>query len=688
MMGVDSCLTEFAIDLQQQVIARAEMEEAGTFREAAFTEIALEYLGDAGEVEDAQLCLHRALGIQVSGWAISENEEDLVLFVTAHTDEVPPRTVTKEEMTTAFKRLTAFFQKVLKGYQHDVEESTAVFDVAQRINEVRNSLVRIRFILLTDGVLNANPPKDLDLPSVRGSYHVWDIERFYRLASSGREREAIEIDFETVVGAAIPCLVQPASNPEYAAYLAIFPGEALAELYGRYGSRLLERNVRSFLQARGKINIGIRKTIKDEPHMFLAFNNGLSATAEAVELIDLPEGGKAIKRVRDFQIVNGGQTTASIYHAIKKDKADVSQLYVQAKLTVLNDPARMDEVIPRISKYANSQNKIQAADLAANQHYHRRIEELSRTIWAPAKDGTQRQTRWYYERARGQFQDDLARAGTPARQRDFLAMHPKSQQFGKTELAKYVYSWGKLPHIVSKGAQFCFGHFTSQLEAHITAEGAVDQAYFERLAAKAMLFRTAEKLISEKFMRPNGYTGYRANLVTYTLARISHDTKGKVDLARIWREQAVSSALEDAIVSYCRHAWDHITNPPGNGNITQYCKKEDCWGTFLAKEIPLLRALYSEIAPASAGVALVADPGRTRPAPPSKPEVAQVMQIPPDVWFEVVTWGQQAGCVNALERELLCGIAADVGYGKEPSPKKAAEAVKILEKARALGFRK
>jgi len=690
MMAIDTGLTEFAVDLQQQVIARAEMEDSGTFREAAFTEIAFEYLGDAGEVDDAQLCLHRAHGLQISGWAISENEEDLTLFVTVHTDEVPPRTVTKDEMSTAFKRVSTFFQKVLKGYQHEVEESTSVFDVAQRINEVRSSLVRIRFILLTDGVLNTDPPREQDLPAVRASYHVWDIERLYRFASSGREREAIEIDFEAALGAPIPCLIQPASNPEYAAYLAIFPGQALAELYGRYGSRLLERNVRSFLQARGKINAGMRKTIKAEPHMFLAFNNGLSATAEAVELVDLPHGGKAIKGVRDFQIVNGGQTTASIYHAIKKDKADVSQLYVQAKLTVLNDAAKMDDVIPRISEYANSQNKIQAADLAANQLYHRRIEELSRTMWAPARDGTQRQTRWYYERARGQFQDDLTRAGTPARQRDFLAMHPKSQQFGKTELAKYVYTWGKLPHVVSKGAQFCFSHFTTQLESHIKTEGAVDQAYFERLVAKAILFRAAEKIISEKFMRPNGYTGYRANLVTYTLARIANDTKGRIDLGRIWREQALSPALEDAIVSYCGHAWDHITNPPGSGNVTQFCKKEDCWASFLGRAIPLPRDLYSEITPgpAPAGPPAAEIPAGSVPLRARKPEVAQVMQIPPDIWFEVVTWGEKAGHVNGLERQMLCGIAADVGYGKEPQPRRAAEALKILEKARRLGFRK
>ena len=189
----------------------------------------------------------------------------------------------------------------------------------------------------------------------------------------GRQQEPIEIDFEAVTGAVIPCLAQPESSPDYAAYLAIIPGTVLAKLYGDYGSRLLERNVRSFLQARGKINMGIRRTILKEPHMFLAYNNGLSATAESVEVVDMPGGGLGIKSIKDFQVVNGGQTTASIFHALKRDKADLSALFVQAKLTVISSGKSMNEIVPLISEYANSQNKVQTADFAANDVYHRGI---------------------------------------------------------------------------------------------------------------------------------------------------------------------------------------------------------------------------------------------------------------------------------------------------------------------------
>jgi hypothetical protein len=381
--------------------------------------------------------------------------------------------------------------------------------------------------------------------------------------------------------------------------------------------------------------------------------------------------------------VNGGQTTASIYHAAKRDRADVSSVFVQAKVTVLNDPSKMDDMVPKISAYANSQNKIQAADLEANNVYHRRIEELSRTIWAPAKDGAQRQTHWYYERARGQYQDELAREHTPARQRDFMTKHPKTQVFIKTDLAKFVLTWDQLPHIVSRGAQSCFSDFTSKLEIHVRNEGIVDETYYERLIAKSILFRTAERI-----MRVLGYPGYRANLVTYTLARLSHDTDGKLDLRRIWREQRVSQAMEEAIAEVSKHTWEHITHPPGNGNVTQYCKREDCWTSFLKHEFPYPRALWSEL-----GITGISN--RSNGSSKVDVEIDEkdknieaAMAVDSETWFRLVTWSQGQRLLNNLQRKLASDLAILAGYGKKPSSKQATEGMEILQIAEISGFQR
>ena len=690
-------LLQFVTDIQQDILTRSERDGQEEFEETVFTELMLDMLGEAGEVEDAQLCPHQAgtgaQSLKVNAWAVSGGEsadECLELFVTLYDRENPLRTIPKDEMTPAFSKLKRFAAKAFQGYHYGREESSQIFDACQRIDEIVERVTRIRFVLLTDGIVRADPPAaadvDVELPSgkrvsYRATCHIWDMERFYRLWSSGREQESIEIDFVEKTGAPIPCLAQPDSSPEYAAYLAIIPGSVLAFLYGEYGSRLLERNVRSFLQARGKINAGIRKTIREEPGMFLAFNNGLSMTAAAVDLADLPGGGVGLKCVRDLQVVNGGQTTASIFHAQKKDKANISHLFVQAKLTVIADPERVDEIVPRISEYANSQNKVQTADFAANDLYHRELEKLSRTIWAPAKEGSQRQTHWYYERARGQYTDDLAREGTPGRQKEFQAINPKSQLFTKTELAKYIQTWEQRPHIVSKGAQSCFDDFRARLkEEHLEAEGPLGEKYYQRLIAKAILFRSADKII-DGIMRRQCQSGYKANVVTYTLARLSYDAKGRIDLTRVWREQALSPALVEAIEVISSQVREHITHPPGAGNVTQYCKQAACWEAFKEREFPTPQALAAEIKDAP----MVLSSG---PVKDKRPEsVRKAMAIPSDEWFAVAAWGDKTGNLNGIQRTILCTIAADIGYGKEVSPKQAALGLGLLGDARKQGYR-
>ncbi|MFZ4663205.1 MAG: AIPR family protein, partial [Caldilineaceae bacterium] len=376
---------------------------------------------------------------------------------------------------------------------------------------------------------------------------------------------AYQIKYDSV----IPCLAMSASQADYSTYVAIIPGEILCKIYAEYGSRLLERNVRSFLQAKGNVNKGIRQTILREPHRFLAYNNGISATAEAVQLVDLPNGGQGIAGIRDFQIVNGGQTTASLYQAVRKDNADISGIYVQTKLTVV-DRNRMNEIVPLISRYANNQNKVTEADFSANDPFHIRVEELSRTIWAPAVDGTQRQTRWFYERVRGQYADAKNRELTPAKQKAFALTHPNAQKFTKTDLAKFEYTWSQLPNIVSLGAQKSFAKFTIDLTEKSYPEP--DETYFTHLIAKAILFKDAEKIVQNE-----RFGGYRANIVTYTLAYLSFKAQQDIDLDTIWKQQRLTPLLQQAIQIISRKIHYVITNPPNGRNITEWCKKESCW---------------------------------------------------------------------------------------------------------------
>jgi hypothetical protein len=571
-------LTQFADSLHQEVIINAEgnqtEEGGGSFREEAFTRLMIEYLIEAGELEDGHVCYHAARGIKVNGYNIQEEEGRLDLFISIYTQNPNPSTVRKDIVESTFKQLINFLSKVYKGYHQSIEEASPSFDMAQLIHSQRSQFSYVRLFLFTDGLTTLQTKKNQVKDGVNYSFNVWDLRRTHRCVTSGQKREAIEINFQSQYHSVIPCLPMPESQADYSAYIAIIPGEMLYKIYAEYGSRLLERNVRSFLQVKGSVNKGIRQTILKEPHRFLAYNNGISGTAEAVQVIDLPDGGKGITGIRDFQIVNGGQTTASLYQSVRKDKADISKIYVQIKLTVV-DRDRIDEIVPLISRYANNQNKVNEADFSANDPFHIRVEELSRTIWAPAVDSTQRQTRWFYERARGQYADAKNRESTPAKQKAFTLNHPTAQKFTKTDLAKFEHTWNQLPHIVSLGAQKNFAKFTVGLTEKSRPE--LNETYFTHLIAKAILFKSSEKIVqSEEF------GGYRANIVTYTLAYLSYKAGQDIDLNRIWKQQNLPPSLEQAIRVVSRQVHQVIVNPPDGRNVTEWCKKESCWKVIQA----------------------------------------------------------------------------------------------------------
>ncbi len=669
----------FARDLQQEVMAGCSVETGEMFREDGFTELVVESLTTAGELEGTEVFSHRAHGLQVNGYNVSDDEQTLDLLITEYTGDVPPVSLTRTAIQTAFRRLTTFLTKALDGYYRIIEEASPIFDMALRIYELKPSLLQVRLFLLSDMVAAFEPLQDTEINGIRVSHHIWDIERLFRFYTSGRERETIEVDFRELCGGPISCLTTQDASTDYATYLSVFPAMVLVHIYRKYGNRLLERNVRSYLQARGKINTGIRQTILREPEMFLAFNNGISATAESAEIVSLDSGGFGLLSLRDFQIVNGGQTTASLYHAVTKDKADVNCVGVQVKLSVIKDPAKLDNIVPRISLYANSQNKIQTADFSANDPFHRAVENFSRTIWAPAVNGSQRQTRWYYERTRGQYQNDREKERTPAAKRQFDLIHPFAQKFTKTDLAKYENTWNMFPHIVSRGAEKNFQDFIMRLRERGGFEP--DKSYFERMVAQAILFRKTEKLVHAQH-----YGGYRANIVTYTLSKLAHITAQRLDIGNIWATQALTPALQDIIISISREAHAHIIEAPGNGNITEWCKKEECWKRFSAKTIELTKQAADELA--IAGVKEDRTPYRGTQGPDEEDMelITRIASTPGETWYAISAWAKETGNLQSWQRSLAYSLGRLLSRGQQPSRKQASQATVILQEVGRLGF--
>ncbi len=684
-------LETFAVELRAQVLAAREVEDNEDFAENAFVDRFLQHLADAGEIDDAEIVHYRAHGAKLNAYVLDVDAESLDLVVAIYAGQVPSPTVDKSQVEQAFRQLLTFLQRARKGLHERLEESGPGFEAAFAVREalrVDDAVSRIRLFLITDGIVRARNPDEIlqevrrredGLDGYEVSHHIWDIERLFRWYTSGHAREEIQIDLVEMMGKPLECLRMTGTNgADHETYLAFIPGNLLADIYGRFGARLLERNVRSFLQARGAVNKGIRKTLLEEPHRFLAYNNGLTATAAEVELVTTADGQQGIKRLRDFQIVNGGQTTASIFHCARKDQADLSAVLVQLKLSLVKDMSRIDEIVSRISQFANSQNKVNVADFSANDPFHRRIEALSRTVWAPAKEGSQRQTRWFYERARGQYADERARSGTPAKVREFELINPRTQMFTKTDLAKFENTWMQRPQWVSKGAQKNFASFTLELSKKGSYEP--DEQYFQWLVAKALLFRRAEKLVQAQ-----EYGGYRANIVTYTLALIAHATSQRLSLTEIWKTQEVPASLEKLILEVSRRVQAVIAAPPGGRNVTEWCKSDACWEAVRKIDVSLPRRL-TLVAPSRD----VGGPQKQDLSAPDENETKLVdaaAAIPATAWFELSNWAKDTHNLAPWQRALAYSLGRIAGQGRRPSVKQARQGLIALEAGRALGFR-
>ena len=574
-------LEQFSADLHEEVLANAGVDSneasEGNFlqREENFTELVLELLRDHNEADGVELAFFEARGTRsapaakLNAWSLSGDGATADLFIVLYHGDGAVSDVGLPVTRSNFQLARGFLERAMDGFHTKMEESSDGFQVMKQLYEAKESLTTVRIFFLTDGVVRSLDLKEESVPGIEVRYVVWDLDKLSRLRVG--DREVIELDFSNDYEGALPCLKTADPTGEYQTFLAFLPAPVLARIYGVYGQRLLERNVRAFLQSRGKINRGLQKTLKEEPHRFLAYNNGLCCTAAEVRIRE-----NALEWVKDFQIVNGGQTTASIYHALKKEKVDVSQVVVQVKLTVLKDPSKISEIVPLISRYANSQNKVNGADFAANGQFHQIFEQLSRAIWAPATSGLQRGTHWYYERARGSYADDKARQGSTGQRRKWEVENPPAQKFTKTDLAKYEHAWLGLPHFVCMGAEKNFNKLAERMEED--GEPLVDVNYFQHLVAKAILFRTTEKIFTAEDL-----VQLRAQSVSYAIAILSERSKQRINLNRIWAEQRLSPALVEALKVACHKAHQFISKVEGNPG--ERCKKLDFWNEFRSSDI-------------------------------------------------------------------------------------------------------
>lgn len=685
---------DFRKDYLENVKAVAAAENLGT--QESFVTVSCDHLVGGEIFDDFNLSYSSGKTgrhqFKVDAYTYDEYDNSVSLIIADFNGGDDITTLTQTDAETLFNRVRVVVKESISGkLRNIVEISTPAYDLVDIIYAKRNELRKIKFFIITDKEMSKRIGSfdQEEIGNIPCEYHVWDIVRFHRLLQTGDGHEPMEIDLTMFSTNGLPCLpAHSVSSRHVTCYLSVLPGVLLADIYDAFGSRLLEGNVRTFLSARGNVNKGIRRTIlSDEKDLFFAYNNGIAATASEVETISI-EGQLYLKSIKNFQIVNGGQTTASLSNTRYKDKASLDNIFVQMKLTVVEDVALAGEIIPNISRYANSQNKVSDADFFSNHEFNIRMQQISRRVWAPAVLGAQNETHWFYERARGQYETEQAKM-TPSQKKAYAQINPKSQRFDKTMLAKLENSWRGYPHIASAGAQKSFKRWAETIVSEWEKDNSgFNEPYFKNLVAVLIIFRFLEKNIPKQVWYESGY---RANIVVYTISYFNHLVSVQypdkvLDRNTIWLRQALTDRLEIQLIEIAEFIFRYITdeNRPIM-NVTEWCKREECWDGCKKRRFQL----HPDIENNLAYIDNIKDEERAgrkqRKMQSAMEQTINVVNKGADFWKKVSFFMLERKLLSDKEMSIL-SVAVQMDRGKPPTDKQSAVIMDILDKARDEGF--
>lgn len=645
---------------------------------APFTRLVLDHLIEIGRVDDGEVAdwegpAGRGVG-RINGYGVGEQKDTLDLFIADVGMPEAVRTLRADDLDRLAGQAGRFAEMALAQKQKPDPDDDASA-MLRAVADVRGKLRRVRIFVITDGLCAARRLPRREVAGLPAEIEIWDLPRLTRSMAVEGGSEPIDIDFENSKTGCQP-YIRLDGGHEHSTILMMIPAAVLTDLYEEHGAALLEFNVRSFLSVRGKVNKGIRETILTQPGRFVAYNNGIVVTAESLYERFLPGIGKAVARLSNVQIVNGGQTTATIHDAAERLGADISEVAVPAKIVIVDSSVR-DELVKEISKFANTQNPMQQADLSANEPFHIAVERLSRSIWCPGGE-----RRWFYERARGQYEVELARQGdTPARRAKFLKETPKELRLSKVDLSKYLNAWSRRPHEVSLGGQKNFTSLMEELRRRNGLAWEPDQQWYQDLIAIAIIWQCAEKLV-----RWEGVPAFRANVIAYLVALLSAKSSSRLDLRKIWNAQTVSPELEAMLRSWVLPVRDALVQGAvtRQRNPTEWFKKEECWAEIEKCKLPLAEPLPVEFAATGRTIDLFPAPDASTIA--ADIQAAQrIKSIDAQGWIAIAEWGSRSGKLHWRQTGIattLSGLAAQQ-WRKDPTPKQVNAALTILGIAEA-----
>lgn len=597
---------EFRIQFMEQL--RFDAEHEGTEPESQFISKALDLLEEIGDVSDPM-----PMSIEMKGgrgrimafdaYAYDEADGALIMIASDFINEIDNTpTLTNTRIDELFLHMRNFIEESVEG---DVsaycDDSDPAINIAKEIKTkvgksmLATEILRFKFIILSNAVLsrqvkNVSREEFLERPV---ELNIWTIERFHQTYSTNSS-EIIEIETKDFGCDGIQYLkADIGEDANYDAYLGIVPGEFLANIYCKYGSKLLQGNIRAFLSVRGKVNKGIRETIIKNPENFFTYNNGIAVVART---IGFSEDKSKIIYLKDPQIINGGQTTASLANAkIKKEVKDggMNNLFVPMKLTVLNvdddmseeDIDRYNSITKTISQCANSQNAVSEADFFSNHPFHVLMEQLSRKKMAPPVNGNPYQTIWFYERSRGKWEQEQMQL-SPAARSKFCEKHPKNQVIKKEKLAKCLNAFAMNPHEVCQSSAINFSHFAKTINnLYETSKESINEVFFSKCVCSVIIFDSLDRRINKADWYPTG--GNKAQIIPYAIAKMMSMIPKDLDLdwKLIWQKQEMYPALEKELMNLAHIIHEFFEKEAQGGLVRSLARRADTWNK--CKNLPL-----------------------------------------------------------------------------------------------------
>ena len=682
-------IDEFRNLLHEDIAISADLNSRSLKEE--FLSYATDVLINGEEFDDFIEChcegLTRRKGnYSIDGYSIDETDGSCCIFIADYHGPEEDEAVRGEDVVSAFRRIRFFVEESINTELYSEIKNQSAMDFSRDLYYENEKITKYRFYYLTDAYnrQRAKTIKDETINDRIVELNVWDIERIYDLVCSQAQKESVEIHFEDFGMEGIPCVkaveyadviadidVSPVHDDEedkepenivtYSSYLAVVPGTVLNKLYLDYGAKLLEGNVRSFLSAKGKVNKSIQNTIKNYPEMFFAYNNGIAATATEIET-EMTENGPIITFIKDLQIVNGGQTTASITNTLltakKGENVELEKVFVPMKISVL-EHAMAERIIPKISEYSNSQNKVEASDFFSNHPFHIRIEDYSKKTPIPSRGGNQFQQYWFYERARGQYnQGKIKFGGRASELKKYTDRYPENMVIKMVDLAKYMELYECRPDIVSKGKQKMLQDFAQKIKLSWDKSNLIyNEYYFKRMVAIAIIYKRADEIIrnTEWYKEKRAY---KANVIAYTLSVIFNYVRKRckgfeIDFMRIWNEQDIYSELEDVIETLSKEVYNFITGPRPTDNVTEWCKKELCWSHAQEQAWTIDKSFIFTLVPAEKAEEEKKEEKKTQKIVNEVNALKDIFARGQGYWNQVLDWGTSRKLLSDKELSIL-----------------------------------